>query len=705
MPTPEPPRPATPLDELARSYGVQTSYHDDRGKLVTPSTDAVIAVLRVLGAALDHPGDAAEALRARTQSIWQRVVEPVHVAFDGRSGDLPLRLSVALPSKINCRLVLENAQTTEWSAAVESLPVTESADVEGVTYRVRRLPLPAMPVGYHRLTVTVGGRDSSCLILAAPTRAWAPPSALKTWGGFLPLYAVRSSRDWGAGDFADLENLIGFVRNLGGGIVGTLPLLPAFLDEPCDPSPYSPASRLFWNEFYLAVDRIPELERCQTARDLLGTSEFRAERDQLRATRLVDYRRVMALKRRVLQELAAAFFRDPGSRLAPYQKFLADEPRVEDYAVFRATVETRRSSWWSWPAAARDGALNPADFDETARRYHLYVQWQATEQLRRLSERARADGPGLYLDLPLGVNPDSYDLWRERRSFAAGISAGAPPDVFFTKGQDWGFPPLHPDNLRVDGYRYLRDYLRHHMQHAGLLRIDHLMGLHRLYWVPQQLGPRDGVYVRYPADELYAVYSLESNRHRTVLVGEDLGTVPDYVRPAMAEHNIHRLYVAQYEAQPEPERALPPPAAGSVASLNTHDMPTFTAFWTGADLKDRQEMGLLDEAGVRKESDRRAAIRQGVIQRLRAAGWLGRDEDLQSVHRACLQLLTDSDSQVVLVNLEDLWGATEPQNRPGTWREKPNWQMKAAPFLEEFEKVPGLFSTLRALDRATRRRE
>jgi 4-alpha-glucanotransferase len=700
------PNAETPLDELARSYGVQTTYHDDRGKLITPSADAVLTVLRVLGASIQRPADAADALRARTQAVWQRLLEPVHVATDGRSGDLPLRLPTSLSSsKVACRLLLENGQATDCSVPVETLPVTESAEVEKVTYRVHRLPLPAMPHGYHRLSITIGNSSGECLLLAAPRRALTPSIPLKTWGGFLPLYALRSARDWGAGDFADLEDLIELVHRLGGRLVGTLPLLSAFLDEPCDPSPYSPASRLFWNELYLAVDRIPELERCPSARDLVGSADFRAERDKLRATHLVDYRRVMALKRRVLTQLAESFFRDPGPRRASYQKFLADKPRAEDYAAFRATVEKQRSSWWNWPARARDGNLKPNDYDETVRRYHLYVQWQADEQLRALSEKASAEGPGLYLDLPLGVNPDSYDLWRDRHAFAPGISAGAPPDVFFTKGQDWGFPPLHPENMRANGYRYLRDYLQHHMQYAGLLRIDHLMGLHRLYWVPQQLGPREGVYVRYPADELYAVYTLESNRHRTVLVGEDLGTVPDYVRPAMAEHNIHRLYVAQYEAQPEPERALPPPAAGAIASLNTHDMPTFTAFWTGADLKDRQEMGLLDEAGVRKESERRAAIRNGMIQRLREAGWLGRDEDVQSVHRACLQLMANSDAEVVLVNLEDLWGATEPQNRPGTWREKPNWQVKAALHLEKFEEWPGFRTTLGALDRATRRRE
>jgi 4-alpha-glucanotransferase len=697
--------PTPTLDDLAKSNGVQTSYYDDRGKHITASADALLAVLRALGAPLERPADAGDALRARKQDVWRRVVEPVHVAPDGRTGDLPLRLPAALSAAtLDCHLLLENGEMKEWTAPAATLPVTEAAEVSGINYRIHRMPVPAVPVGYHWLTVRAGTTEGKCLLLAAPTRAWGPVEPLKTWGGFLPLYAVRSERDWGAGDFADLDNLTRYVQGLGGGLVGTLPLLAAFLEEPFEPSPYSPASRLFWNEFYLAVDRIPELERCPAARQFLASDNFRCERDALRATRFVDYPRVMALKRRVLSELAKAFFQEPGGRQAAFRQYLAANPRAEDYAAFRAAVERHRKSWWNWPRPAREGTLKPADSDEAARRYHLYVQWQADEQLRGLSEGARADGPGLYLDLPLGVNPDSYDLWRERTSFATGISAGAPPDVFFTKGQDWGFPPLHPENVRADGYRYLRDFLHHHMKYSGVLRIDHLMGLHRLYWVPEQLGPRQGVYVRYPAEELYAIYSLESNRHRTVLVGEDLGTVPDYVRPAMATHNVHRLYVAQYEAQPEPDRAFPQPPAGAIASLNTHDMPTFTAFWTGADIQDRREMGLLDDEAVRREGGRRAAIRANMIRRLRESGWLGRDEDYQAVLRASLQYMANSDAQVVLANLEDLWAATEPQNRPGTWQEKPNWRLKAVPLLEQFDKLPGFRTTLQALDRATRRR-
>lgn len=698
-------QPTEALQQVADAYGVQTAYHDDLGRVMPASADALLAVLQVLGAPLRNPDEAAAALRARKQAVWRRVVEPVHVAWDGHAADVPLRLPARqTPAQLACQLRFEEGAEKTWTVAVPSLPVTDAAEVEGATYRVHRLALPeSLPVGYHRLRVEGAGVAGECLLLAAPRRAYASPQPLKTWGGFLPLYAVRSARDWGAGDFEDLENLIGWVQGLGGGLVGTLPLLAAFLDEPCEPSPYSPASRLFWNEFYLAIDRIPELERCPAAKQFLASGAFAAERDALRATELVDYPRLMALKRRVLADLAETFFREPAGRQEAFRRYVADHPRVEDYAAFRAAVERQRKTWWNWPAAARAGKLRPEDYDETVRRYHLYVQWLAHEQLHALDGKARAGGPGLYLDLPLGVNADSYDVWRERASFALGISGGAPPDTFFTKGQDWGFPPLHPENIRADGYRYLRDCLSHHMQFAGMLRIDHLMGLHRLYWVPQGLGAKQGVYVRYAAAELYAIFCLESNRHRTVLVGEDLGTVPDYVRPAMAEHNVHRLYVTQYEAQPEPHRALPAPSPEAVASLNTHDMPTFTAYWQGLDLEDRQKMGILDADSVVQESKRRAAVIASLRLALRQTGWLGQDDDVLSVLRACLQQLATTRVQVVLANLEDLWGATEPQNRPGTWKEQPNWQRKADHPLEAFDALPRFRTTLQALDRACRR--
>jgi 4-alpha-glucanotransferase len=697
--------PGDVLGRLAESYGVETHYFDDEHRRRESDAEAVAAVLHVLGAPLERPGQAEGALRERRQALWRRPLEPVLVGWDGAGAEARLRLPARdAGATLACRLEIEAGPTYPWTCRASDLPLVESADVEGAHYETRLLALRGpWPVGCHRFTVQTPAGPAESLVLSAPTRTYAPPDDRKAWGAFLPLYALRSARDWGVGDFTDLGNLIDWVRRQGGGLVGTLPLLAAFLDEPFEPSPYSPASRLFWNELYVDPRQAPELARSVTARALVASPEFAAEVKDLRAGRLVDYRRAAALKRRVLAELARTFFAEPGGRLEAFRRFLAERPRAEDYGRFRAAGERLKTSWWGWPERQRGGDVRDGDYDETAKRYHLYVQWLADEQLGGLARRAREQGPGLYLDYPLGVNPDSYDVWRDRDAFATGVSAGAPPDSFFTLGQDWGFPPLHPERLRAAGYRYLRDCLQAHFRFAGMLRIDHMMGLHRFFWVPQGFGPKRGVYVRYPAEELYAVFSLESHRGRAVLVGEDLGTVPPEVRPAMAKHNVRRLYIGQFELKPNPEWAVPPPEGGAVASLNTHDLPTFFAFWTGQDVADRRAQGLIDEATAVRDLKYRKEVRDAVVRFLRAAGRLGDSTDPRLVLRALLTAMAAGRPSLVLVNLEDLWLTPEPQNRPGTtWRERPNWQTRAAHPLEVFDALPELRETLRALDRAIR---
>ena len=696
------------LRQLADSYGVEPGYHDDRGQWRDADPDAVLAVLRVLGAAVDGLDDVEAALRQRRQAIWRRPLEPVLVAWDGLSPEPLLRLPARDASAtIRCQLDLETGETRTWPAKAADLPVVERAEVEGVAYEARRLWLSShLPVGWHKLTVRWNDQTSESTLLSAPTRAYGPDKSMHTWGAFLPLYALRTRRDWGVGDFTDLGNLIDWVQGQGGGIVGTLPMLSAFLDEPLEPSPYSPASRLFWNELYVDPRQAADFADAAVQK-VVSSPEFAALRDEVRATPLVDYGRAFALKRRVLEAMAKAFFAKPAGRLEAFQRFLTGHPRVEDYAAFRAVCEKRRESWWTWPERLQKGDIQEGDYDEQSKRYHLYVQWLADAQLAALAERAGKHGPGLYLDLPLGVNPDGYDVWRDRDSFAVGVSAGAPPDSFFTLGQDWGFPPLHPENLRAQGYRYLRDVLAHHFQYAGVLRIDHLMGLHRFYWVPRELGATKGVYVRYPAEELYAVFSLESNRNRCALVGEDLGTVPPEVRPAMASHNIHRLYIGQFEMRPDDGDPFPWVPGGSVASLNTHDLPTFGAFWTEQDIEDRLSQGLITEEQAQRDREYRQGLRTAVLRRLRENGRLGaEDDDPLAVLRACLaQMAAHGEPLFVLTNIEDFWLSPEPQNRPGTtWKQMPNWQTKAAHALEAFDSLPMLRESLRALDEAVRSR-
>jgi 4-alpha-glucanotransferase len=689
------------LGWLAESYGVQTTYEDDQHRRCEASPEALLAVLRVLGAPVQRLEDAVDALRHRRQQVWQRPLEPIAVAWDGRAQPLKLRLPLYhIESEVVCRLEFEGAETKAWSARLYDLPEVEAADVEGVPFTVRSLWLPeGLPPGYHRLTVEVADQMCEALVISSATRAYAAPEFQgKLWGGFLPLYALRSANDWGVGDFTDLGNLIDYVQQQGGGIVGTLPLDAAFLDQLFEPSPYSPASRLFWNELYLDVNR---LLREAGIDDFRGRPEIERELGELRSLKLVDYQRVAALKRQALERIVQKVF--AGSAPAEFENYRSSHPRLADYAAFRAMVEKQRAPWQTWPVGPRDGLLKPGDYDEPNARYHAYVQWLADKQLHELSDRASARGPGLYFDLPLGVNPDSYDVWRDREAFALGISAGAPPDSFFTKGQDWGFPPLHPENNRLSGYKYLRDTLHHHLQYAGMLRIDHLMGLHRFYWVPHGLGAAHGVYVRYPDDELYAVYCLESNRNKAILIGEDLGTVPPAVRPAMSRHNIHRLYIGQFEMLPNYDRPFGPAAPGAMGTLNTHDMPTFAAFWTGLDISDRMAVGYLDERTSRQEAERRQHIREAVKQYLRRVGFLGDNDDLPHILRACLQAIAQTDVGFVLVNFEDLWQMTQPQNVPGTWREQPNWRRRAEVAFEAFNQVPGLQETLATLNKVVRR--
>jgi len=490
-------------------------------------------------------------------------------------------------------------------------------------------------------------------------------------------------------------------------VVGTLPLLAAFLDEPFEPSPYAPASRLFWSELYLDPRRLPEFDEHPAVRRLVESPDVQSEIEALQREPRVDYARLAALKRRVLEEMARRFFARPGARYGELDAFVRRKPDLEMYAAFRAVGDRRGEPWQLWPERLQGGVLAPADFDEEDYRYHLWCQWACDQQIGGLAERARQRGPGLYLDLPLGVHGSSFDVWRERDLFVRKVAAGAPPDSFFTKGQNWGFPPLQPERLRESGYAHLIASLRHHLEHAGLLRIDHVMQLHRLFWIPEGMPAAQGVYVTYPAEELYAVLSLESHRHHATIVGENLGTVPPEVYEAMKRHDVQGMCVVQYELQPD--EGLREPPASTAASLNTHDMPTFSAFLEAKDVEDLESLGFFDAEQARAERERRGRIRSRLESWLPPEGGPSGDQAGQTaIDRAVLRLLLDhlaaSPARMVLVNLEDLWGETEPQNVPGTHLERPNWRRKARYSFEEFSARPEVAETLRRVDELRRKR-
>ncbi len=681
--------------ELARLYGVQTSYHDIGGVERVASPDGLLAILRALGAPIERWEQGGDTLHARRQFLAGRVLEPVVSWWEGELPSAVVRFPAGeLGQSFQAGLLLEDGSTHTWSFTPSELP---DADVDrfGIdSFVPKRLVFPVfIAPGYHRLTVEGASGAFNSYLISAPAAALSPAEAglHRSWGGFLPLHALRTDEGLGIGDYPMLGRLAEWLGGKGASTLATLPLLPTFLAKPYDPSPYAPVSRLFWNEFFIDVTKVPEFAACgevKTQTEMLKQMEVFSS---LRNDDHVRYKEAYAVKRMLLSKLAQQFFQNPSSRWNEFATFTKSRPDVEDYARFRAATELHRKPWSEWPQAQKSGRLSEADFKVEARDFYVYTQWIAHEQLKAATAQAEAAGVGLYLDLPVGVHPDGYDVWREQSSYANGVTTGAPPDPFFSAGQNWGFAPLQPEAIRDRQYGHFIGVIRHHLLNARILRIDHVMGLHRLYWIPRGAPATEGVYVHYRAEELFGIVALESHRNRAVIVGEDLGTVPDYVRETMAKRNFQRLYVMQFMCTENPDQAVLPVPDNAVASFNTHDMPPFASFWTGDEFDRRQKLGFLSDSAVAHEKEMRGRMRGAVTEYLRRQGLLPEGESgLEQVMRALSVWLAKGPAWLTQVSLEDLWLETEPQNVPGTHLENPNWTRKAKKRLEEFMADPSV---------------
>jgi 4-alpha-glucanotransferase len=682
------------LRQLAELNGVQPSFVDSANQFQVASPEVLAAILETLAVPARNDAEIRDSLRENRLRPYRQGTEPVIVAWEKNC----VKTIVHLPRKpankrMQMRLRFEDGRIENFASTFRSLAAIE---VEGEKFASSEISLPALPFGYHNLEISAGDATYRSLILSAPMLSFSESRAAKSWGAFLPMYAAHSKESWGAGNFSDWERLSRWIGTQGGTVAATLPLLAAFLDHPvCEPSPYSPASRLFWNEFYLDITRVPEFAVCRAARALVRSKPFQTQLRRFRRSDLIDYRAQWAARRRVLELLSEYFFSKSSPRSAEFDQFLRDRPEVKEYAAFRAVCEKLKTSWHNWPQRLREGKVRPGDYDSTAHQFHLYVQWLAAGQMDELIRRGEQNGVQLYLDLPLGVNPDGFDVWRERQSFALGANAGAPPDAFFSQGQDWGFAPLHPRRIRELNYHHVIAFLRFQMHHARLLRIDHVMGLHRLYWVPRGFEAREGAYVNYPAHELHAIFNLESHRNRTRLVGENLGTVPPVVNQSMERHGLRGMFVVQFEERPDPKGALARPPALSVASVNTHDTPTFAGHWRGDDLVDCVRLGLFRRDQLKDAKKNRERLKRALVRFLKTKGFLkARRASPREVLRALIAWLKSSPSEIVLVNLEDLWLEKQPQNVPGTSHERPNWRRKAKLTLEQIAENPKLEAIL-----------
>ena len=521
--------------------------------------------------------------------------------------------------------------------------------------------LPAdLPLGYHALTTH--GREEPTRLIAAPPRC--PLPSRREWGWAAQLYATRSTESWGIGDLSDLRRLGRWASRLGAGMVLINPLSAPLPFATQQASPYCASSRRFLNPLYLRVEDIPGAEALGPDLARLASAGRALNRD-----RLIDRERVFALKMEALERL---WERDAGGD-PDFERYVTERGAgLRDFAIFSALAEHHKCGFSGWPAEYRrpDAAAVRTFADAHSRRvrFHQWLQWRADTQLARAGAETR-----VMQDLPIGVDPDGADAWAWQDSLATGASVGAPPDRYVKRGQDWGLPPFIPHRLRALGYQPFVETIRAVLRHAGGLRIDHVMGLFRLFWIPAGAPPADGGYVRYPADDLLAIVALESHRAGAFVVGEDLGTVGAGVRERLAAHGVLSYRVMWFEDGPTSKY---PTLA--MAAATTHDLPTITGLWTGADIAEQHSLGL------EPNEPALAAIRQ----RLSAATGLTPGSPSADVIEAAHRLLAEAPSLLVTATLDDALEVPERPNVPGTTRERPNWSIALPAPLETLETTP-----------------
>jgi 4-alpha-glucanotransferase len=659
----------TDMDALAAMVGVQTSYRDANDVIREAEPDVVLSLLRSLEVSIDRLNDAPRALRETQLAQARQILEPVVALRQGEERftlvTLPERVD---PQSVSFSLQREDGGVLNWKLSDVTAEPSSFA-LNGESFK--RYPVlvngpghDELPLGYHNLFIEVSATsyEAKSLVICAPTC----PAPKRGWGAFIPLHAVRTNDDWGIGSYSDLKTMGDWLRELGASMVGGLPLYPTFVDTPIDPSPYRPVSRLAYNELYIDPTGLPELGTSSAARDLLCSPDFLSRIASARASSLVDYEAVAKLRRGVLEPLSAALFAENSSRREEIRAFGDLHPELVAYATFRATHE--RSGYGSTSSEISE-ELRPA-FN-----YHLYCQWIASTQLS-----AASGAVAQYADLPIGVHPEGFDPSWSPTSFLSNVNGGAPPDAFFSEGQDWGFPPLHPQRIREDGYSYVIATLRRVLRHSSFVRIDHVMGLQRLYMIPSGTDARHGAYVSYRADEMHALVSLEAARSGSAIIGEDLGTVPEGVRERMERDRMLRSWVFEFESTTDDPLAESPKEV--LASLATHDMPRFATFLWGHDIDEAEKAKRISPEEANAQRSERALYRQSLFAALNVATLTDPHLTIET-RRGCVAHMAASDAQLVLVDLEEIWGEIEPQNRPGTT--DGNWRQRARLTLEEIQ--------------------
>jgi (1->4)-alpha-D-glucan 1-alpha-D-glucosylmutase len=710
------------LAQLAELVGILPAYHDIWGELHDTSDKARRALLAAIGVPAGSADEVDTAIHAWQQRHWHQPLPPVLVTRANAAAEVILRLPVnALDATHRWEIHLEHGGTKVESFLPRDLRCLEEMHFNGEDRAAAALALPALSdPGYHRLEIW---RDDDLLaempLILCPAACYQPPALAegkRAWGLAVQLYGVRSRSNWGIGDYGDLRRLMDWAAQSGASLVGVNPLHALFPHNPRHCSPYSPSSRQFFNCLHLDIETLPELAECAEASATVRSAEFQARLRALRSADLVDYAGVGEAKYGILEMLYRHFrarhLAHNTQRGAEFRAFQGqggmDLYRFALYHALQADFYRQDPTLWGWPVwpeAYRDPAsmevrtfaVNHADDVE----YHQWLQWLADQQLGAVGQRSleRGLGIGLYQDLAVGVDKGGAETWLHRDLYALDAKVGCPPDEFNPLGQDWGLPPWIPQRLCYAGYAPFIAMLRANMKYAGALRIDHVMSMMRLYWVPPGLKGDEGAYVTYPLDDLLGILALESQRNRCLVVGEDLGTVPGEVRQAL--HDLGVLSYKLFYFERSDDGGFQPPAhypEQSLVAATTHDLPTLAGFWKGVDIDLRTQLNLYPSEALRAEqiADRqedrqrllRALAREGLLPEGMNDDAANRADLTPALVTAILRYLARSPAKITLLQAEDMLGELEQANLPGTTDAHPNWRRKLSMDLEAWPDDP-----------------
>lgn len=707
------------IDELASLCGIVFDYWDFFGNRYVASLETKEAILRSMKLKIDTPEEIISEIVKIYDRPWLSFIEPVKVLSINNQ---PFRVFLYIPISewqdsslfISCYIEDENGRRDEFTFAWDSLHILDQKWIDGQRYiKVEIYDRQNRDLGYYTLFVKCfsdGGEISGkTKIIITPDSCYIPQyiqeENRKLWGLTLNLYSINSKRNWGCGDFSDLDELLKWLSILGGDFIALNPLHATLNRMPYDISPYSPISRFYKNFIYLDIEKIPEIKEQNNAKKLMQKNTLKKELERLQNTDLIDYEGVAQLKEKLLKYAFEYFYERHYKELTPrgqlFQSYLQEEGKyLQTFCLYLSlSKSTNIADWNLWQEEYRrpsEETFNKLLQDyEKEILFYSYIQWLIDNEIKEISHSYKESLPlGLMFDLAIGSTATGSDVWNYQDIFALGVKVGAPPDDFNPIGQDWGFPPIIPQMLKETCYEFFIETIRKTMRHAGAIRIDHALGMFRLFWIPEGKLPAEGAYVTNPSEDLLRIIALESVRNRTLVVSEDLGTVGENVYDRLQGLNMLSYKLLYFERN-YPEPSFRPPWAypqKALCAVTTHDLATCYGFWTASDIELKKRLGLylkedkyikhLMERTRDKELLLKALHEQGILQQSQLGDFKKIDMN-QGLCFAIYEYLAKTPCILVSVSLDDILGTINQQNLPGVVEEYPCWRQKTPLYLED----------------------